>query len=398
MTPSLTRILEIIFWLSAAVLAYVYIFYPLLLGFLARAFPQDRKSQAQRQGSPQPSVSLLISAYNEEEVLDEKLKNSLELDYPKQLLEIVVISDCSSDATDEIARKHFDERVKLVRLEERGGKTAGLNAAVPQAQGEILVFSDANAIYQQDAIQQLVGHFGNPRVGYVVGNARYVQKLDENRAAAAEGLYWKLETWLKKRESDFHSVVGGDGAIYAIRRELYQPLLPTDINDFLNPLQIIGRGYRGIFEPAAVSYEETAESFEKEFRRKVRIISRSLNAVGRAPGILNPFRGPRHWFLLVSHKILRWFAPVFMILAFALSFVLWSSPFYQALILLQLFFYLFALIGWSLQKKENLWRPFSLAFYFCLMNAASLMGCIKCFRRQLSGTWTPPRQNASGSA
>ncbi|HKV25979.1 MAG TPA: glycosyltransferase family 2 protein [Candidatus Acidoferrum sp.] len=396
MAPTLTRILEVIFWLSAAVLAYVYVFYPLLLGLLARAFPQNRETQNEEK--LRPSVSLLISAYNEEEVIGAKLENSLKLDYPKELLEVLVVSDCSSDGTDEIVKKHSCERVKLVRLEERKGKTAGLNAAVPQTRGEILVFSDANAIYEQDAIQQLVRHFRNPQVGYVVGNARYVQKLDENRAAAAEGLYWKVETWLKKQESKFDSVVGGDGAIYAIRRELYQTLLPTDINDFLNPLQIIYRGYRGIFEPAAVSYEATAESFDKEFRRKVRIISRSLNAVGRVPGVLNPFRRPRHWFLLVSHKILRWFAPIFMILAFALSCVLWSSPIYRALVLLQACFYVFALIGWSLRKQERLWRPFSLAFYFCLMNAASLVGCIKCFRRELSGTWTPPRQNVSGSA
>jgi len=230
-------------------------------------------------------------------------------------------------------------------------------------------------------------------VGYVVGNACYADKASPAPSVEAEGLYWKLETWMKKQESAFESVVGGDGAIYAIRRDLYSPLRPTDINDFMNPLQIIDKGYRGLFEPGAISYEDTAENFEKEFRRKVRIVSRALNALRRVPGVLNPLRNPRHWLLLVSHKLLRWLAPFFLLLTFATSLLLWESPIYRLAFLLQIAFYAVAAAGWILPSSRSTWRVFSLAYYFCLVNLASLIGCVKCFRGDLSATWTPPRHS-----
>jgi cellulose synthase/poly-beta-1,6-N-acetylglucosamine synthase-like glycosyltransferase len=272
------------------------------------------------------------------------------------------------------------------------GKTAGLNLGVSQAHGQILVFSDANALYQPDAIRHLVRHFSNPKIGYVVGTARYFEKNGGSSSAESEGLYWKLETYLKKQESLFGSVVGGDGAIYAIRRELFSPLLPTDINDFLNPLQIIARGYNGVFEPSAVCYEEAAENFSLEYRRKVRIISRSLNALRRVPEVLNPLRNTRHWFLLVSHKVLRWFAPFFMVFCFVSSLGLWRFPLYKIAAILQAAFYALALIGWKWRPGNKIGKLLSLAFYFCMVNLASLVGCVKCFRGDLSGIWTPPRQ------
>ncbi len=238
-----------------------------------------------------------------------------------------------------------------------------------------------------------VRHFSNPKVGYVVGNARYYKKSIESASAESEGLYWKLETYLKKKEAAFESVVGGDGAIYAIRKELFSPLRSTDINDFMNPLQIVDRGYRGLFEPAAISFEDTAESFEKEYRRKVRIVSRSFNALRRVPGVLNPFRNPRHWFLLISHKPLRWLAPFFLLIFFTASLFLWRLSLYRAALLLQLVFYAWAIAAWLIPGSRSVWRPMSLAYYFCLVNMASLIGCIMCFRGKLSATWTPPRQS-----
>jgi cellulose synthase/poly-beta-1,6-N-acetylglucosamine synthase-like glycosyltransferase len=379
---------ETLFWICGALLAYVYIGYPILIGFLAKFFPH----RADSTGAFDQSVSLLISAYNESPVIAAKLENALALDFAGKRLEVIVVSDCSDDGTDEIVRGYADRGVRLLRQNQRLGKSAALNFAVPQAHGKILLFSDANALYQPDAVHQLVRHFADPRVGYVVGNARYCEKGTETPSAESEGLYWKLETYLKKWESLFGSVVGGDGAIYAIRRELYTPLLPTDINDFLNPLQIIVRGYTGVFEPAAVCYEEAADSFNQEFRRKVRIISRSLNALRRIPAVLNPLKNPRHWFLLVSHKLLRWFAPFFMIPLFAASLALWRTPLYRTAALLQAAFYGVALIGWKWEPKNRIGKIFSLPFYFCLVNLASLIGCLKCFRGDLSAQWAPPRQ------
>jgi cellulose synthase/poly-beta-1,6-N-acetylglucosamine synthase-like glycosyltransferase len=380
---------KIVFWFGAALLAYVYIGYPLLVGILAKLLPRPAESS----DSEERSVSIIVSAYNEAPVIAAKIENSLALDYPTERLEVIVVSDCSDDGTDEIVRGCRGLGVRLVRQNQRLGKSAALNYAVPQARGSILVFSDANAVYKPDAIRHLVRHFSNPEVGYVVGNARYYEKNMESDSAKSEGLYWKLETYLKKKEASFESVVGGDGAIYAIRRELFSPLRSTDINDFMNPLQIVDRGYRGLFEPAAISYEDTAESFEKEYRRKVRIVSRSFNALLRVPGVLNPFRNPRHWFLLISHKLLRWLAPFFLLILLAASLFLWPIPFYRTAFLLQVVFYAWAIAAWLIPVSRSAWKPMSLAYYFCLVNMASLIGCIKCFRGRLSATWTPPRQS-----
>ena len=381
---------EIVFWFCAALLAYIYIGYPVLVGILARLFPQPI---GESPDGEEPSVSIIISAYNEAPVIAAKIENSLALEFPAEHLEVIVVSDCSDDGTDEIVRNCAGLGVRLVRQNQRLGKSAALNCAVPQARGSILVFSDANALYQPDAISHLVRHFSNPKVGYVVGNARYYKKSIESASAESEGLYWKLETYLKKKESAFESVVGGDGAIYAIRKELFSPLLSTDINDFMNPLQIVDRGYRGLFEPAAISYEDTAESFEKEYRRKVRIVSRSFNALRRVPGVLKPFRNPRHWFLLISHKLMRWLAPFFLLIFLTASLFLWRFPLYRAALLLQLVFYAGATAAWLIPATRSVWKPMSLAYYFCLVNMASLIGCIKCFRGKLSATWTPPRQS-----
>jgi cellulose synthase/poly-beta-1,6-N-acetylglucosamine synthase-like glycosyltransferase len=389
MLASLTVLFETLFWLSAGIVLYVYVGYPLILGFLAKYFPRE----SQPGPNWEPAVSLMISAYNESPVIASKLENSLALDYPADRMEIIVVSDCSEDGTDEIVGRFSERGVRLIRQGQRLGKSAGLNLAVPQARGDVLVFSDANAIYQPDSIRQLVRHFSSPHIGFVVGNARYSCKNSPTAPAEAEGLYWKLETWMKEKESAIESVVGGDGAIYAIRRELYAPLLPTDINDFLTPLQIIDLGYRGIFEPRAVSYEDTAESFQKEFRRKVRIVSRSFNALFRVPGILKPWHNPRHWLQLVSHKLLRWLVPFFLILLFVTSLILSRSPLYRIALLLQTAFYAIAIIGWILPGTRTAWKAVSLVYYFCLVNMASMIGCMKCFRGDLSGTWTPPRQS-----
>lgn len=381
---------KIIFWICVALVFYIYLGFPLLIALLGRSRRRDIAIPEEIL----PQVTLLISAYNESREIAAKVENSLSLQYPPGRLEIVVISDCSDDGTDEIVQQYASRGVKLLRQSQRFGKSAGLNVGVAQAAGEILIFSDANAIYDRNALLRLVEHFADPRVGYVVGNARYVERASATASAQSESLYWRYETWLKQRESAFQSVVGGDGAIYAIRRELFAPLQPTDINDFVNPLQIIDRGYVGVFEPAAICYEEAAATFHQEFRRKVRIISRSLNALRRVPGALNPLRNFRHWFLLVSHKVLRWLAPIFLLLALASALLLWAVPFYRLAALLQIGFYGLALIGRVWEGGRGKWKILQLPFYFCVVNAASLLGCLKCLHGDLSGTWTPPRQPA----
>jgi cellulose synthase/poly-beta-1,6-N-acetylglucosamine synthase-like glycosyltransferase len=384
-------IAELALAVSLGTVLYVYLGYPLLLLLAARLAPAKHRADE----NILPRVAILISAFNEREVIKEKIENSLSLDYPRDLLEIAVISDASDDGTDDIVRGFAARGVKLLRQEARLGKSVGLNLGVAMTTGEIILFSDANAIYSPDAVRKLVRHFVDPQVGYAVGNARYRESSDQKASAQSEGLYWKLETWLKAKESIWGSVVGGDGAIYAIRRELYTPLLPTDINDFLNPLQIIVQGHRGIYEPAAVCFEDAGESFEKEFQRKVRIISRSLNAVRRAPRATLPWTQPRHWFSLVSHKILRWLVPVWLIVALVSNLALYRTPFFLVLAVIQLVCYLLAFMGFLFRGRPGLIRIFRIPYYFCLVNLASLIGIFKFLSGSLSPTWQTIRQSES---
>jgi hypothetical protein len=201
------------------------------------------------------------------------------------------------------------------------------------------------------------------------------------------------------QESQFHSVVGGDGAIYAIRRPLYRPLRPTDINDFVNPLQIVDSGLIGVFESRAKCFEEIADNVGQEYRRKIRIVSRSLSAVWSVPGVLNPFRNTRHWFMLVSHKVLRWMAWVPMLTLFVSNVLLWDRPVYRWLGLAQLGFYALAAVGGVLESSSTrLPRLVSLPLYFCLVNVAAAIGIVKFATGSLSGTWKTVRAEGGAAA
>ena len=240
--------------LSLAILVFIYAGYPLLLALIVRV----RGPRAVRTGSHLPSVSLVISAYNEADVIRIKLENTAALDYPRDLLQVVVISDASDDGTDEIAAEYTASHgVIVARQPERAGKTAGLNRTVPTLRGDIVVFSDANAMYKRNALKMLVRNFADPQVGCVTGQAKYVEGGD-TAADAGERTYWNYEIAIKKLETALGSTVGGDGAIYAIRAFLWQTLPSSGINDFLNPLQIVNAGWRAIYEPDAICYEDTA--------------------------------------------------------------------------------------------------------------------------------------------
>jgi len=291
---------------SVLLLGYVVVGYPLLLRVLVAVRGPRRVHQA----DITPALSFVISAYNEADVIREKLENALGLDYPADRREIVVISDCSDDGTDDIVREFSGRGVRLIRQDERKGKTAGLNLAVPLLTGDIVVFSDANAIYNVNALRMLVRNFADEHVGYVTGEARY-QLGGAAAADAGERAYWSYEIELKRLETQLGSMVGGDGAIYAIRRPLWRTLPQDAINDFLNPLQIVEAGWRGVYEPQAICYEETSGRFRSEYKRRVRIVSRSWRAVFQAPGVLNPFRVGLFSWCLFSHKLLRWNAGLF---------------------------------------------------------------------------------------
>jgi len=383
--------LTLIFWLSSLLVVYPYVIYPPVLWILTRR----RMDNLGCQRTDSPSVTMIISAYNEEAVIGAKLENTLRLNYPPDRLEVIVVSDASTDRTDaivqEFSRRH--PRVRLLRQDERRGKSAGLNRAVALARGEILVFSDANAMYEPDAIVELVGGFADPRVGYVVGAALY-RDPDGSPAAESEGLYWKLEMVLKRLESEYASVVGGDGAIYATRRQLFRELRYDDISDFVNPLQTVAAGFRGVFNPRARCFESAGDTFEKEFARKRRIVNRTWRAVRRYGGLLKWRDHGRFIFMLASHKVLRWFAlPLIALAWIANTALLGVHGFYIATWLMITGSVVLAVSGAALDRFAlRQPRLVSIACYFYFVNLAGLLGIWDEWRGIRHATWDHVRK------
>lgn len=383
------------FWISLGLLAWVYAGYPALL-WLLKALGIRRPLRADR---IEPRVTLIVSAYNERQVIAAKLENCRRLDYPADRFEVIVVSDASDDGTDDIVQA-AGPPARLLRMETRGGKTVGLNAALRAARGDIVVFSDANAMYERDALRMLVRNFADPRVGAVTGESRYEIGADD-ASTESEGAYWSYEIWIKGLESSLGSVVGGDGAIYAIRRGLYRDLAPGDLSDFVNPLQIVAQGYRNVYEPAAVSWEGGAEGYGAEFRRKVRIVNRAWRATHKMRALLNPFRYGFFSLQYLSHKVLRWLVPWLMLVVFASNLLLaGSSPLFALLMAGQFLFYGLALLGWLLAGRGGLvGRVTSIPYYFCLVNLASLVALVEVFGGKEYRTWSSSRPDAAtGSA
>ncbi len=381
---------------SLLVPVYVYFGYPAVLWLITRGYPL----RTHRRADITPPITLIISCYNEAAVIREKLANALALDYPPAQLQIVVVSDGSDDGTDDVVLDYAGQGVQLIRQEGRLGKTMGLNLALEQASGDVVVFSDANALYAPDALRKLVRNFEDPEVGYVVGAALYT---DSHAGASArnENLYWRYEIAIKQMESRLHSVVGGDGAIYAIRRKLWQPLQQKDINDFVNPLQIVALGYRGVFDAEARCFEETAGNFAGEIARKERIVNRSIRGLMRVKSTLNPFRVGVFAWEVISHKLLRWLIPLFLVIAVVGAGLLAMAGFrlFQLVTVGALALLVLALAGHVARNKNALPALVSIPYYFVMVNLYALRGIFKAFRGKTQVTWSsarPAREREQG--
>ena len=388
----MTTVLILVTVVCLFIPVYVYAGYPALLWLASRC----KRPHGQGDAGHEPSVTLVISCYNEADVIARKLENSLALDYPANKLAILVVSDGSDDGTDNIVKAFADKGIRLIRQEGRLGKTMGLNLAVEAADSEIIVFSDANAMYDTQAIRYLVRHFSHQKVGYAVGAALYTD-ADTGASAHNENLYWRYELAIKTWESRLHSVVGGDGAIYAIRSRLWQPLQQRDINDFVNPLQIIAQGYRGRFEPRAQCFEETAGSFDKEIARKERIVNRSIRGLMRVKSVMNPLKTGVFSSMVISHKLLRWLIPYFLVLGVAGSALLASQSLalFQLITLGSLGLLLLATTGQLWRDKTRLPTLLSLPYYFVMVNAYAMKGIYKALLGQTQVTWNSARPDAA---
>ncbi len=378
--------MKIIYWLILVTILYAYIGYPIVLSLLSNLFYSRTKHEI-NESKEWPNVSLLIAAYNEEKVISAKIENSLLLDYPKGLFNIWIASDGSADNTNNIVKKYAvaNENVHLLEFP-RTGKSGMLNSAIKSVKSEIVVFSDANTEYSTDAIKRLVKHFKEPDVGCASGRLIY-RNPGEIISGKGESFYWKYETALKKMESKLGYVAGANGAIYAVRRDHFEPFPPRTINDdFTLSMKIVEKGLKSIYEENAIAYEDVAPTMESEFRRHVRDGAGHYIAVIHWRGLLNPFRGMRS-FIYLSHRIFRWMVPFLLILLFIVNIFLFDELIYKYLFILQCIFYSLAIIGWAGIKNRKLPFFVYVPFYFCNLNAALFLGFLRAVANTQKTTW-----------
>ena len=383
--------MTLIFWLSAALLVYVYAAFPLLVMIMGAV----RRRHVHKR-SIAPKVSLIIAAYNEEAVIKTKLDNALALEYPRDALEVLVASDGSSDATEAIVAGYQAAGVRLLALPRRG-KIHALNHAVLQATGDILVFSDANTMFRADALRTLVANFADAEVGGAAGNTGYLVKPGSQSSSYGESLYWRYDTWLKVLESATGNVVSAHGGIYAVRRELYSAIPSAAVtDDFAISTAVIARGYRLVFEREARAYEVAVGQAGREFGRKVRLMTRGLRAVLFRRALLNPFRYGFYSLVLFSHKVLRRLLPFALLLLFISSIGLSKSgSIYFFAAVAQAGFYSLAAAGCLLKNlPAGKAKLLYISFFYCLANAAALVAVIRLATGQKVELWQPQRHGA----
>jgi len=378
-------VLAIAFWISAGLLVYTHLGYPALLWLLARLRgPQDDAAQV---AEPPPSVSLIVAAHDEEASIVGWVRSTLALDYPRERLEVVVVSDGSTDRTVERAA---EAGADLVFEVPRGGKVAALNAAAERARGEVLAFSDANSTWEPDALGRLVARFGDPEIGYVCGQLRLEGKGGENQ----EGLYWRYETGTRALESRLAGVTAGNGAINAVRREAYISLEPTRGQDISLPYELTKRGWRAEFEPGAVAHEPMAATLGSEFRRKRRMLAGAWATMLRH-GMLSPRGyGPAYAFEILSHRALRYLSPILHLVALGTNLALLGQGWlYVVTLAAQL-----ALLAAAALAPLVPLRGFQVARYYVAVTAASAAGLWDYLRRGVPRTWEKAEGTRSEAA
>ncbi len=385
--------MQTIFWTCAALVVYAYIGYPLVLIALACVhqiatdllFAAGRRERRHRSGRPTPSVSLIFAAHNEAEVIAEKMRNTAAIDYPAESFEVLIGCDACTDETAHLARRAAMPNCRVFESAERSGKPAMLNRLVPEARGELIVFCDANTMIMPDAVRHLTQHFASPQVGCVCGELR-LRSLDGK--PQNEGAYWRYETFLKFLESRLNMLVGANGGLFAIRRELFQPLPPHAItDDFLIAMKIRGAGMRVLYDPEAVACE-AASDMKQEFRRRIRIGAGNFYALQYTWRMLNPAAGLialAYW----SHKVLRWFVPFALGISLLAAGTLAFKPFYAACLCATTA--LACLIAWEhrLLRIGRSSRLLSIPYYFASMNLALMLGLVRCMRGTQTLVWNP---------
>ncbi|MDP9079367.1 MAG: glycosyltransferase family 2 protein [Bacteroidota bacterium] len=381
--------MKIVFWLSFFIVFYTFAGYGIFLYFLIKV----KRALKGRPVIPNPAEDLLpgctlvVAAYNEEGFIEDKIANSLKLNYPAGKLKLIFITDGSSDKTPEIIAKHPE--IQLLHQPQRAGKIAAVHRAMEYVDTEIAVFTDANTFLNADAILKICRHYADKTVGCVAGEKRVHIAENADASAAGEGFYWKYESALKKWDSELYSVVGAAGELFSVRRSLYQDV-PADtvLDDFMISMLIAEQGYRIVYEPEAYAMETASENVSEELKRKIRIAAGGMQSILRLTKLFNPIKYPVLSFQYVSHRVLRWtVTPFLLILIFVLNAFLPNNALYDTIFAAQILFYLLAFLGFIMEKRHIRVKALFVPYYFCVMNYAVLMGIIRYFTKKQSAIW-----------
>jgi cellulose synthase/poly-beta-1,6-N-acetylglucosamine synthase-like glycosyltransferase len=377
---------EIFFWVSVLGIGFAYSGY----GALLWALSKFRARGSMKDKSSLPSVTFIIAAHNEERSIEGKLRNVLGLDYPRDKLEVIVGSDASSDGTDQIVRRWANEGVQLLRMEDRAGKTAVQNACSEKARGEILVFTDATTVLERESLRELVANFADPEVGCVGARLIY-QNAGKSQVGKGGVEYWGYETQIKVWESRLNSLIGVSGCYYAVRADIYEPIPPNLISDFVVALDTVKKGYRVRFEPLALCYEETLADATEEIAMRIRVAIRTYCALWARRTLLNPFRYGFFSFQLLAHKVLRYLVAPLALVALLSNMLLIDSSLYLSFFVAQLAFYAAAAVGFFEYKTKGKLGLMSRPYYLIVVNYAAMVAFARFLQGQTVVIWTPQR-------
>jgi len=382
---------EILFWTSLILIFYSYLGYGLLLWVLLKIkkITKYRQIAFYHPADELPTITFLVAAYNEEDFILEKIKNTLELNYPSDKFKFMIVTDGSTDNTPQLI-KNFKE-IRLLHEPLRRGKISAVHRAMAEVNSELVIFSDANTLLNSEAAFNLARHFKDQNVGAVAGEKRILSQKQDAASGAGEGIYWKYESKLKQWDSEFNTVVGAAGELFAIRTKLYEKIPPdTIIEDFYMTLRIANKGYRVAYEPSANAMEGPSASVKEEMKRKIRIAAGGLQAISRLLPLLNIFRYGWLSFQYISHRVLRWtLAPIALLMVFTINIILAIKvgDLYAVLLLLQLLFYICSLIGFLLQFKKIKIKIFFVPYYFFIMNLCVFLGFFRFLMKSQPVTW-----------
>ncbi|PWL31608.1 glycosyltransferase family 2 protein [uncultured Roseivirga sp.] len=378
--------MEIFFWTCVFIVFYVFVGYGMLISILAKI--KGTKPIETLADEDLPEVTFLVAAYNEEEIIEEKIKNTLALDYPKDKLKIKVVTDGSNDGTNDIVSR-FSE-AELCFKPERAGKIAAVNRVMPSVESALTVFTDANVMINKDGLKNMIRHFQSNLVGAVSGEKTVLSKEEDGASSSGEGFYWKYESFLKRKDAEWNTLVGSAGELFAIRTHLYENIdTNTLIEDFVMTMKLSAKGYKVAYEPQALAMETGSANIEEETKRKVRISAGGIQAVIMLLPLLNFFKYGKLTFQYISHRALRWtLMPLALVGAFTSIFFLAPQGWpYDLIMRLELIFAILALAGYAMRNGETKIKALYIPYYFIYMHYCVVLGWIKYFRGKQQVTW-----------